>query len=132
MIYYCKKCKTLTNETDIIPGKTYDVDAYKNSSCPECGSENIIELEADALCPTCGDYHEDDYDYKDCADKLFYDMYIISYLSYFDELRAFVDEDKYKYDNRSISQIFKEQIHEQKDWQDYRGLVEYFEIYECM
>jgi len=80
MIYYCKKCKTLTNETDIIPGKTYDVDAYKNSSCPECGSENIIELEADALCPTCGDYHEDDYDYKDCADKLFYDMYIISYL----------------------------------------------------
>ena len=130
MIYYCKKCKTLTNETDIIPGKTYDVDAYKNSSCPECGSENIIELEADALCPTCGDYHEDDYDYKDCADKLFYDMYIISYLIYCERLSDFLRE--HKLETGNISKLFQNHIHDQRDWQEYRYLVEYFEIYERM
>ena len=69
--YYCENCKTTFDERDMIPGKTFAVDDYRNGACPECRSENIFEVDDDELCPYCFCYHEYGDDYRECAEQLY-------------------------------------------------------------
>lgn len=42
-IYYCKECRAIFGETDIISGETRDADDFDNNSCCECHSDDIVD-----------------------------------------------------------------------------------------
>jgi|GEM_PF-5243638 len=95
-MYYCESCCATLKDNEIIPGYYNAADDFANDSCDNCGSEDIKEIKENDLCYFCGEYHKDDEDYESCANGLFYDIYIISYLNYHGELNTFLNDHRFE------------------------------------
>ena len=80
-MYYCENCKELFEGIDIICGEIYSEDEYDNMACPECGDENIIELDENRFCPICELYHEYSDEYASCAKEIYTDVWALRFIS---------------------------------------------------
>ena len=68
MMYYCEKCKEYYGKDYVAKGWTKDAAHYKNPSCPDCGSEELREIDESDLCHVCdGVADSDNHDWAKCA-----------------------------------------------------------------
>jgi len=80
-LYYCTECGSKFNEFEKVDGYTKSEDEYYNDSCPDCGDEEIVEIEENELCPVCGYYHdEDSLEYERCAKRIYTDALGLRYI----------------------------------------------------
>ena len=89
--YYCKECGNVTDERDIIPGHTTSEDEYINSTCPECESEDIQEIDSDDICPVCDGYHNEPGKWTKCFEELYSDARGILYIQANWELKETIE-----------------------------------------
>ena len=73
-MYYCRECGAEFSEPKLYTGDTYEfwgaVETEKYAGCPECESEDIIEVKAQCAC--CGDFIAKGEQYYETFDDLTY------------------------------------------------------------
>ena len=79
-ILYCRECGNIFGENEKIIGETRDVDDYDNDACPDCASDDIIEIDDADLCPECNGYHEYKENWRECFDNVYSDGRALEYI----------------------------------------------------